>query len=85
MRLVKNLNQLTRRQLRLCFEQRRFGDMLHALADISAARECLGYEIKVIIVGMSAQDVEVLPLAELMPASLGLPMQCHSDRSLVSF
>lgn len=47
LRLVKDLNQLTGQQLQPRFEPRRVGDVLHSLADISAARECLGYEIQV--------------------------------------
>ncbi|MFN0078109.1 MAG: NAD-dependent epimerase/dehydratase family protein [Prosthecobacter sp.] len=47
LRLVKDLNQLTGQQLQPRFEPRRTGDILHSLADISAARECLGYEIQV--------------------------------------
>lgn len=42
--LVRDINQLTGQDLQPCFEPRRAGDILHSLADISAARECLGYE-----------------------------------------
>ena len=44
MQLVRDINQLTGQDLQPCFEPRRAGDILHSLADISAARECLGYE-----------------------------------------
>ena len=47
LRLVKDINQLTGQQLQPRFEPRRVGDVLHSLADISEARECLGYEIQV--------------------------------------
>lgn len=47
LRLVKDINQLTGQQLQPRFESHRSGDVLHSLADISAARECLGYEIQV--------------------------------------
>ncbi|MDB6005232.1 MAG: biosynthesis protein WbpP [Prosthecobacter sp.] len=46
-RLVKDINQLTAQQLQPHFEPARAGDVLHSLADISAARECLNYEVKV--------------------------------------
>jgi len=44
LKLVKDINQLTGQNLQPKFEPRRAGDILHSLADISAARECLGYE-----------------------------------------
>jgi UDP-glucose 4-epimerase len=44
---VKDINQLTGQQLQPRFEPARAGDVLHSLADISAARSCLGYEVKV--------------------------------------
>ncbi len=47
LKLVKDINHLTGQQLRPKFEPRRAGDILHSLADISAARECLGYDPKV--------------------------------------
>ena len=47
LRLVKDINQLTGQQLQPRFEPARAGDVLHSLADISAARSCLGYEVKV--------------------------------------
>ena len=47
LQLVKDINHLTGQQLQPRFEPRRAGDILHSLADISAARECLGYEPKV--------------------------------------
>lgn len=46
-RLVKDINQLTGQQLQPRFEPARAGDVLHSLADISAARAGLGYEVKV--------------------------------------
>lgn len=46
-RLVKDINQLTGQQLQPQFEPARAGDVLHSLADISAARAGLGYEVKV--------------------------------------
>ncbi len=47
LRLVKDINQLTGQQLQPRFEPARVGDVLHSLADISAARDCLNYEVKV--------------------------------------
>lgn len=46
-RLVKDINQLTGQQLQPKFEPARAGDVLHSLADISAARSGLGYDVKV--------------------------------------
>ncbi len=46
-RLVKDINQLTGQQLQPRFEPARAGDVLHSLADISAACDCLNYEVKV--------------------------------------
>ena len=46
-RLVKDINLLTSQQLQPRFEPARAGDVLHSLADISAARAGLGYEVKV--------------------------------------
>lgn len=46
-RLVKDINQLTGQHLQPRFESARAGDVLHSLADISAARAGLGYEVKV--------------------------------------
>jgi UDP-N-acetylglucosamine/UDP-N-acetyl-alpha-D-glucosaminouronate 4-epimerase len=47
LRLVKDLNQLTGQQLQPRFEPFRAGDVMHSLADISAAKEALGYEVEV--------------------------------------
>jgi nucleoside-diphosphate-sugar epimerase len=47
LRLVQDINQLTGQQLQPRFEPRRAGDVLHSQADISAARACLNYEVKV--------------------------------------
>ena len=47
LRLVKDINQLTGQQLQPQFKPARAGDVLHSLADISAARECLNYEVQV--------------------------------------
>ncbi|WP_395750833.1 SDR family oxidoreductase [Prosthecobacter sp.] len=46
-RLVKDINKLTGQDLQPRFEPARVGDVLNSLADISAAREGLGYEVKV--------------------------------------
>jgi UDP-glucose 4-epimerase len=46
-RLVKDINLLTGQQLQPRFEPARVGDVLHSLADISAARASLNYEVKV--------------------------------------
>jgi UDP-glucose 4-epimerase len=46
-RLVKDINLLTGQQLQPRFEPARAGDVLHSLADISAARDGLNYEVKV--------------------------------------
>jgi len=46
-RLVKDINLLTGQQLQPRFEPARAGDVLHSLADISAARAGLNYEVKV--------------------------------------
>jgi len=46
-RLVKDINQLTGQELQPRFEPARAGDVLHSLADISAARAGLNYEVKV--------------------------------------
>lgn len=46
-RLVQDINQLTGQQLQPRFEPARVGDVLHSLADISAARDGLGYAVKV--------------------------------------
>ena len=47
LRLVKDINVLTGRKLQPRFEPARAGDVLHSLADISAARVGLGYEVEV--------------------------------------
>ncbi|WP_395742610.1 NAD-dependent epimerase/dehydratase family protein [Prosthecobacter sp.] len=47
LRLVKDINHLTGQQLQPRFEPARAGDVLHSLADISAARSCLNYEVQV--------------------------------------
>lgn len=47
LRLVKDINQLTSQQLQPRFEPARVGDVLHSLADISAAKNGLGYEVQV--------------------------------------
>ena len=46
-RLVKDINQLTGQQLQPRFEPARAGDVLHSLADISAAQEALSYQVTV--------------------------------------
>jgi UDP-glucose 4-epimerase len=46
-RLVNDINQLTGQQLQPRFEPARAGDVLHSLADISAARDSLSYVVKV--------------------------------------
>jgi nucleoside-diphosphate-sugar epimerase len=46
-RLVQDINQLTGQQLQPRFEPARAGDVLHSLADISAARDGLNYEVTV--------------------------------------
>jgi nucleoside-diphosphate-sugar epimerase len=46
-RLVRDLNKLTGQQLEPQFLPARAGDILRSLADISAAKEALGYEIVV--------------------------------------
>ena len=46
-RLVKDLNKLTGQHLEPIFQTARVGDVLHSLADISGAKECLGYEVVV--------------------------------------
>lgn len=47
LRLVQDINQLTGQQLQPQFEPPRAGDVLHSLADISAARTCLNYSVQV--------------------------------------
>lgn len=47
LRLVKDINQLTGQQLQPRFEPPRAGDVLHSLADISAARAALDYSVQV--------------------------------------
>ncbi len=47
LKLVDDINQLTGQQLQPKFEPSRAGDVLHSLADISAAHDALGYEIQV--------------------------------------
>lgn len=46
-RLVNDINKLTGQQLQPRFEPARAGDVLHSLADISAARAGLNYDVKV--------------------------------------
>jgi UDP-glucose 4-epimerase len=47
LQLVAELNRLTSRQLQPRFEPVRIGDVRSSLADVSAARRDLGYEVKV--------------------------------------
>jgi nucleoside-diphosphate-sugar epimerase len=47
LRLVKDINQLTGQELLPSFEPARAGDVLHSLADISAAQKALGYQVTV--------------------------------------
>ncbi len=47
LQLVGDLNRLTGQQLAPHFESPRKGDVKNSLANISAAKKCLGYEVKV--------------------------------------
>jgi nucleoside-diphosphate-sugar epimerase len=47
LRLVKDINKLTGQQLQPQFAPARAGDVMHSLADISAAQEALGYQVTV--------------------------------------
>ena len=45
--VIAAINRILGKDVRPKFEPRRAGDVMHSLADISAAKKCLGYEPKV--------------------------------------